>query len=172
MSDSAIRTALSQKAQLERDVASLTARLSTKRAELEKTERFIESWLDFASPEEKAALDFEPRVLDTSGVYQKVQNPKKEDVASAAVEIIRAYGAPMSREKLARALAERGIQLTGEDPDKVLSTMLWRMKDAVVRLPGFGYWPANDPYARAGYDPEERRKQVDALIDMVMKKTD
>ncbi len=35
----------------------------------------------------------------------------------------------------------------------VLSTMLWRMKDRIVRLPQFGYWIADKEYVPAGYDP-------------------
>jgi hypothetical protein len=50
-------------------------------------------------------------------------------------------------------LTERGLIIEGADPEMVLSTMLWRSKDRIVRLPKFGYWVAERPYVSAGYVP-------------------
>ena len=72
---------------------------------------------------------------------------KKEEVAEAARSIIQERGEPVSR-AVFNALAERGVIISSEtDPEMVLSAMLWRMKDRVVRLKGGGYWLADAGYA-------------------------
>ena len=59
----------------------------------------------------------------------------------------------MPRKALLKAVTERGIILSGKDPEMVLSTMMWRMQDEFVRLPRWGYWLKNRPYEPAEYDP-------------------
>jgi hypothetical protein len=81
------------------------------------------------------------------------RNSKKEEVADAAYEIIRERGEPVSRSDLYKELIARGLRIEGSDPEMVLSTMLWRMKDRVVRLKSGGYWLADEKNEAAGYDP-------------------
>ncbi|MFN4041980.1 MAG: hypothetical protein ACK4I0_09990 [Brevundimonas sp.] len=78
-------------------------------------------------------------------------NPKKEVLIPAAIEIIRGHGRPLSRRALHEALAARGLVVKGADPIKALGTILWRAPDDLVQLEGFGYWPKVDPYEPANY---------------------
>jgi hypothetical protein len=63
------------------------------------------------------------------------RNSKKEEVAEAAHAVILANGSPLSRLELYTMLIERGLTIEGADPETVVSTMLWRSKDKIVRLP-------------------------------------
>lgn len=67
-------------------------------------------------------------------------NPKKEDVANAAREILEECGEPLPCSKLHKKLIDRGVVIEGKDPQAVLITMLWRQKDKVQRIKGGGYW--------------------------------
>jgi hypothetical protein len=80
-------------------------------------------------------------------------NSKKEDVALVVRELISSRGAPMSGKDLYPFLVERGLRIEGDKPDMVLATMLWRSSGSIIRLPKFGYWLAEAPYAPAGYAP-------------------
>jgi hypothetical protein len=71
----------------------------------------------------------------------KSRNIPKEEVARECVAILTEIGRPLSRQELLDALNERGIELYGKDPAMVLSTMLWRSRDAITRTP-VGYVPA------------------------------
>jgi hypothetical protein len=75
-------------------------------------------------------------------------------VVDVALQIIQERGEPMARRELFDELAGRGIVIQGKDPEMVLSTMLWRSKEKIVRLPGHGYWPADRSYPDAHYIPE------------------
>jgi hypothetical protein len=90
-------------------------------------------------------------------------------VAEAAREIISEAGEPVMRDVLYFLLAERGIHIHGKDPRMVLSTMLWRTNDQVVRLKGGGYWLADMPYEPAGYDPEEEAVRVERRVEEELK---
>jgi hypothetical protein len=49
-----------------------------------------------------------------------------------------------------------GIVISSEtDPEMVLSTMLWRMRDRIARLKTGGYWLAEKAYPEAAYDPQD-----------------
>ena len=82
---------------------------------------------------------------------QRVINPRSSAVIGAAITILREGGRPLSRRQLHGALAERGLDIKGGDPIKALGTILWRGRDKLVQLQGFGYWPIDDPYETAGY---------------------
>lgn len=60
----------------------------------------------------------------------------------------------MPRKELFNALAKEGLVIHGKDPEMVLSTMLWRASDTIVRLPPHGYWPKDTPFSPAQYDPD------------------
>ncbi len=84
---------------------------------------------------------------------KRPKNPKKEDVAAKARELILEHGEPMGRTELFEALSEAGVVIRGSNPEMVLSTMLWRMSSQIVRLQPHGYWPADVPNAEVGFDP-------------------
>jgi hypothetical protein len=80
-------------------------------------------------------------------------NSKKEDVAEAAVAIIKEIGEPIARSSLLTRLLNLGLTIEGNDPEVVLSTMLWRMRNKVVRLRKGGYWRADAPSPDGSYVP-------------------
>lgn len=73
-----------------------------------------------------------------------VINPDRQEVVTAALGEIKRAGRPLSRSELFARLAEQGIEIKGKDPLMVLSTMLWRTKDRIIRHPGIGYWPSGE----------------------------
>lgn len=73
-------------------------------------------------------------------------NPPRTVVAEKVREILTERGHPVKRSDLFRQLSDRGVHIYGQDPEMVLSTMLWRMKDQFVRIPRVGYWLADKPW--------------------------
>lgn len=160
MSDTAIKNATEQKERLEREISALERDLAKKKDALAQTKSFIHAWHAFVEK------DFQTQFLNLDDVpvtpqtRKRPQNPKKEFVAARAAEIIAATGRPMSRAELFKALEQQDIVLTGTNPEMVLSTMLWRCPDVIVRLPPHGYWCADKPYEPAGYDPTKMTPDV------------
>lgn len=155
MSDTAIKNAIEQRERLEKEISVLERDLVRKKSELEQTKSFIQAWHAFADKDSQTQFLDLIDVPVTSKTHKKPQNPKKEFVAARAAEIIAAAGRPMPRAELFKALEQKGIVLKGANPEMVLSTMLWRCPDVIVRLPPHGYWLADTPYPRAGYDPQK-----------------
>lgn len=137
----------------------LAAEINKKNQEIEELRRqhsraqaFILDWYAFSgqtpptqdsvSPQEERS---EIRKLRVTG------NPKKEEVAAAAREIIAEHGSPVDRATLSQKLAERGFVIEGVDPKKTLSTMMWRMAVPanLTHIRGHGYWFADQPYPTA-----------------------
>ena len=109
---------------------------------------FIDTWYEMAGIPNPMVTEQDEYV---SAQRTRPRNPDRELVADYCVEIVRTMGHPLSRRDLFQALVDRGIVIEGKDPEMVLSTMLWRSKDKIVRLPGHGYWPADMIYNPAGY---------------------
>lgn len=160
MTDTAIRNAAALKDGLESEIRALEQKIREKKDELERTKAFISAWHAFADESSKKRVSDLFPVHDTSGQQQKPQNPKKEFVAARVAEIIREAGVPKSRAELFKALKAQGIVLQGKNPEMVLSTMLWRSSDTIVRLPSHGYWLADVPYDPAGYDPKKMTPDI------------
>jgi len=167
MPDAALENAMKRYNEIGVEIAALGARMADLKAEQERIAKFIEEWHEFAGVGGDTGLRKWPEIapagplpeafvaaaLSEERKKRTTGNPKKEDVVEASREIIRERGEPVSRADLFRALKERGIELRGADPEMVLSTMLWRMRDQIVRLNGGGYWLADRPWELAGYDP-------------------
>lgn len=84
-------------------------------------------------------------------------NSTKEEVAAGAYRIIKMRGEPIKRKELYNLLIEDGFIIEGKNPEMILSTMLWRVKDSgLTRLNDAGYWLKNEKYAPANYSPEEQ----------------
>lgn len=163
MSDPAITKALLLRDGLAQEINTLVQRTDEKRRELAQVESFISMWgklsgqpvqTELSTAFKNLARDV-PRDLETKSF---VRNSKKEDVAAAARDLISGAGRPLSREELFPLLRERGLVIQGNDPQMVLSTMLWRMKDEakITRLKGGGYWLAEKDWPQVGYYPNER----------------
>lgn len=95
-------------------------------------------------------------IASTITVRKRPRNSSHEEVGDAALRVLAEAKAPMSRGDLFAAVMEQGVTIEGQDPEVVFSTMMWRERERVVNLKGHGYWPADRPYEKAGYDPEDK----------------
>jgi HB1, ASXL, restriction endonuclease HTH domain len=132
------------------------------RKELRAVEAFLEQYAQFAAKSQGPAVasddlsDSKPRLVRIptfDSASPRLRNSKKEEVARMAREILAEEDKPLPRKDLLKAISERGIIVSGKDPEMVLSTMMWRMQNEFVRLPSWGYWFRSRPYGPAGYDP-------------------
>jgi hypothetical protein len=83
-----------------------------------------------------------PSRLPDGARRRRPRNPSKEEVAAKVREILNFVGHPLTRPELLRRLNDDGVVIEGANPDVVLSTMLWRMRDRIVHHKGHGYWLA------------------------------
>lgn len=159
MTDVALQNAEARRDALASQVNAAQQQIDEWKRELRGIEQFIEMWNSFAKmPAEAIAPAMAGSPVPMMAGYtppapKEGRNSKKEEVAEAALVVIRERGEPMPRADLYRELVARGLRIGGTDPEMVLSTMLWRMKDVVVRIPKFGYWPRDEKFEPAGYDP-------------------
>lgn len=164
MSDPALKNAEIRRDALAAQINSALQQVDEWKRELRGVEQFIAAWHSFASMLSREdglptalvsalAPASESAVGDAHSGKPSARNSRKEEVAEAALGVIREHGAPVSRSDLYNELVARGLRIGGTDPEMVLSTMLWRMKDLIVRIPKFGYWPRDKKFEPAGYDP-------------------
>lgn len=79
----------------------------------------------------------------------------REELRPHIEAIIREAGRPLTRGNLLRKLDQRGTPVGGRaDRAKNMGTIMWRLKEHFVNLPGYGYWLQNEPYPPLGYVPE------------------
>lgn len=142
------------------------------REELGEVERFLKLYNKFktsASPVQ-TALELHGVNIERDGEQTESGEPQVEEVTVAAPprrgwtrEMLRpqirstilAAGRPLTRTAILKALDERDIPVGGSDRSKNMGTILWRLNGDFVSLEGFGYWPRNEPYPPAGYDPDD-----------------
>jgi hypothetical protein len=157
MSDVALENAKALKIKALSEIARLEAELRGWHDRISMADQFIDQWNAFASGEPVIPVESvsaEQNKQEPSPVKRKaIRNSKKEDVADAALQVIREKDEPVSRGDLFKALTDLGLTIEGTDPEMVLSTMLWRMRDRIVRLKSGGYWLADVPYPEGGYNP-------------------
>jgi hypothetical protein len=164
MSDPVYDYALALREELAKKINDAQQGIEAMRQELRAVEAFLQQYSQLAARSQGVASvasddtsASKPRVV--YGVYTRdsapthLKNSKKEEVARVAREILAEQDKPMPRKALLKAVTERGIILSGKDPEMVLSTMMWRMQKEFVRLPPWGYWLKDRPYVPAGYDP-------------------
>lgn len=174
MSDTALRNAQARRAALADKISQLNQSLAVLADELERVDQWIELWHKFDvledeqaglddSKQDRTAVRAHPEPVDDVDSEKPERtrttgNPRKEDVAAAARQIIEEVGDPVPRADMLRLLAEKGIVIVGKDPEQVLSTMLWRMREkaSIARVPTGGYWLAERPHSASGYLPEDR----------------
>ncbi len=167
MTDKALKNAKALKKQLLDDRDLLDQRREEILKRLATVESFIHNWHAFAAGEVESVALLTEKLADSefkkgTKTEQKktTGNPSKEEVADVTRELIRKRGAPIPRRELLELLLNEGLQIRGTDREKVLSTMLWRMKREVVSLPRVGYWLAEEPYPPANYDGGEYTEQM------------
>lgn len=163
MSDVALTKAERKRLELQEKIVSLMNKLAEIQADLDalqkekaKLDQFIDTWYELAGePRPKTALAAAPATISISlTASARSKNPEREVVVEKALGYIRAVGHPLPRKEIFERLKADGVVIYGKDPEMVLSTMLWRSQDQIVRLRGFGYWPKDTPYDQAGYDPD------------------
>ncbi|MDX3900355.1 MAG: hypothetical protein QHC40_07590 [Sphingobium sp.] len=142
---------VSQKKALILDAQSLISRFEGEIAELD---HWINMWhrITGTSMQPTAAEHIE--IIPEKNKPARPRNPDRQFVVEQVLEIIQDAGKPLSRRDLFDALATRGIEIRGKDPEMVLSTMLWRTQERIVRIPPHGYWPKEVPFIEGGYDPD------------------
>jgi hypothetical protein len=136
--------------QIEAEILSLRAARERAEAEVARLLQFADTYYEISGIQPPENLE---RVETETHTNRRPKNPSREAVAAASLDIIIASGRPQSRKELFDALHERGLVISGKDPEMVLSTMLWRSQDRIVRLPSFGYWPKTTAYSDAAYFP-------------------
>ena len=171
MSDEAIKNALSRRADLEAKIAKADDTIKRSRAQITEINKFIKQWEKFSGKTSDEVAppktlmghkDVPPHPLSTATMAAN-QNPKKERVAEEVIHILERMGKAVSRSELFKLLQDRGITLHGANPEMVLSTMLWRTRDAfdIVRLKSGGY--ALSKMLQAG--DEEDTTEIDEIDD-------
>jgi hypothetical protein len=152
LSDKAYENATSRRNELAIAIASAQQTLESLRSELKNVDKFIADWHSFAGTQPPVGA---PTIMGdpSQPIFKMRRNSRKEEVAEAAIAMIREAGVPLSRATLLEGLVGRGLIIEGGEPDVVLSTMLWRMKGKIVRLQKGGYWPADSPSPDGSYVP-------------------
>jgi hypothetical protein len=119
---------------------------------------FIRTWYEMAGvqpPDENENEEhIETPVLPAPKPAKRSRpiNPDRRIVVDMCVDYIREARRPLMRADLFALLKRDGIEIKGQDPEMVLSTMLWRSKDKVIRLAKGGYWPTGDPLPVPEFD--------------------
>lgn len=144
----AARELIGQQKNKIRDLQAVVARYEM---ELAEVDAWIAGWYAYSGIQPPPGEEQSKPVEEDA--RKRPVNPPRELVAEEALRIIRENAAPMQRKPLFDALTARGIVIRGKDPEMVLSTMLWRERDKIVRLPQWGYWPANVTHEDALYFP-------------------
>jgi hypothetical protein len=147
--EDAYEAASRRRDELAKEINDTQQRIEALRIELRSTDTFLDQWRKFAGLERAEP----PMAIAHLAVQHRPKNPKKEDVVEASRRIVSEHGSPLGRSELYKKLGERGIVLNGSDPEMVLSTMLWRSKERIIRLPRCGYWMTERPYPIARYSP-------------------
>jgi hypothetical protein len=173
MSDKALQNALRHRDDLASQINKAQQQIEEWRRAAAETDAFIAAWRRFAGEDAgppPPPPPPPPPVVDEETPAPRrrkaTKNSKKEDVADEAYQMIDQAGRPLSRTELFDRLTAAGMVIEGADPQMVLSTMLWRMKDRIVRLEKGGYWMADKPYEAEHYFAEP------AMDDMIGSKDD
>ncbi len=145
-----LAASISQKKAQILDAQSMISRFEKEMADLDA---WISMWhILTGTPANPQALERIENVLATPK-STRAKNPDRDVVVSVSLDLIHKARRPLTRKELFDALAENGIEINGKNPEMVLSTMLWRSSDRIVRLPNFGYWPKEIEFREASYSP-------------------
>jgi len=98
----------------------------------------------FSSKSEASFSEQTKNKISVKKQQKRAKNPKPAEIIESVKRILRAQQRPMTRTELLKALAERGVVVSGVDPAKVLGTNLWR-SDQIERAETGGYWIKGEP---------------------------
>ena len=165
MPDTALENAQSLKSELLKKKKELQKELEQVELQLRETNRFISAWHAFSTStflaKDEWQKDTESYKKGTSKKQSAKEratgNSKKEYVAEQARKIILERGKPVSRADLFKELISRGCTINGKNPEMVLSTMLWRVPEKIIRLKKGGYWLPDKPLEEdsSSFDEED-----------------
>lgn len=77
-------------------------------------------------------------------------------------------GRPLPRGELLERLKAAGNPIPGEYPAKNLGTIMWRLKDKFVTLPGAGYWIMGVAMPEFGYNPPGAKSFDEAMLEYLI----
>ena len=123
--------------------------LTQAEVELADVEKFIDTWYELSGLQRSELSEQNMDMI--ARIKAPVDNPSRQEVAKAAIALICQAGRPLSRRDLFELMPSVNIRLQGKNPEMILSTMLWRTKNLIVRLPKYGYWPADTDYPEADF---------------------
>jgi hypothetical protein len=151
---------LRRRSEIRSEIQRLTSRIQEAASQLSRLESesaYLDGMLEFGYRAESSP-SLEPKVPPVALARSPDDSPKNPDravVASRSLELIAAARKPLSRKALFKRLKDEGLEVFGKNPLMVLSTMLWRERDRIIRIPGFGYWPVGKPYPPGHYFPDQ-----------------
>ncbi len=141
MTDAAILAALKKRQELEERIAKTEAKIKVFKTQIVEITAFIAQWEKFSGHPAPSLALTNLSQNETDSEPDATGNSSKEEVASAAREVLHRASGPLSRSELHKKLSFQGLRIHGKNPEMVLSTMLWRAgKGAgIVRLKTGGY---------------------------------
>lgn len=160
-------------AQPETAIANALAR----RAELERELREIDMFLDMyrrftgVAPTDTRAAQPQPANLQQVAPSAKPATRKAvpgiphAEFVQIAREVFLERGHPMMPPDILDGFHKKGREIGGVDEMRNLTTKLWRARDAIVKIPGAGYWPADVPCPAVGYGVIAKPASQDAQQD-------
>lgn len=160
---------------IEAELKKAISRRDEVKQELEKLDQLVEllSWWKEAGKAVPADSLPDDRILSQQGaragvnanaVAESFDEPfaTPAEVIREVLIVLAEHGRPLQRGQLLKELVRNGIRIRGGDKSKVLGTTLWRAKDKIVSIDGWGYWIREQPCPLAGYKPEK-----DSLADLL-----
>ena len=79
------------------------------------------------------------------------------DFEHVAIEVLSEADTPLDRSALYKALLDRDVVIGSPDESSDLNTLsarMSRMKEKVVNVSGYGYWPKGRAFLPGGYEPQ------------------
>ncbi|MBZ9674530.1 hypothetical protein [Mesorhizobium sp. ES1-1] len=99
------------------------------------------------------------------------RNLPKARMSQVVTQILKDHKRPMTRTEIVDALELMGIPVAGVDRSKAIGTIMWRMRDEFVNLPGWGYWFKGEDYPKAAYQAPSREPEGDTGDDKTKSQT-
>ena len=150
--DAAVRRAIQRRHELEEEMRQIDLFLSL-------YERFAGQPVavrNFPDSEPRESGESEPGALDDIAVGGGMT---QKDFVDLARELLLEIGRPVNGPGLLRKFHERGRRIGGADEMKNLTTKVWRAKDAIIKIPGAGYWPVDVPCPAVSYVPPPKNAE-------------
>lgn len=122
------------------------------RKELEEIELFLKLHHKFSTGTgvQQVTQDEDGPVI-LPPISKTKRNLSKHKMARTVRSIMIDKMRPMTRTDIVEALELTGVPVAGVDKSKAVGTIMWRLRDRFVNIPGYGYWPNDLDCEAAGY---------------------